>query len=755
MQSQPPQTPWVGLPRFQDESLLIDGLPIFDVSLGDDLADATFGLEDVDSTPTKSIPASASSSAASAQSQSQTAQKTNADVVDISLDLGDYLPEEEVTHQYTSINIQDVEQTRRLSEMSDCFEESRRRPESQSQARGQIQSKPREISHKREGSHSRIPVAGPSKKAKPPIEKKDDDLYKRRLSDSLRRSSSANLYQLASSQSHISILARSSAKAPKSTQVEVSVKTASSRSKSGLQNQPSQSTVNSGTKAHDHIDIADGEVETPHIPDRVNTSALTRYLSKSAIPTPSSSSPKDTSISSNNLPAYQEPEQRKLSPSTSASTIDESTSILPPVANHSFTSVRHGSPFELSSSVSEASSSHTHLSDSSKNSRISVAQSTSSRRSSMSEKVVGFFSNLLTRSASSSSLRHEAMFNDDAEEEDKGEGEGEDGNEEDPQEDTARFDEYEAIYRGNKIDGLGIESSQTTHDQSQSHFQEQPEPETASHTAESQTNATMTGVHIPGFKSLTKPIPFSRPLHVRQERPPSKATSQFTAADAGTTSSKPRFRAPLQPSGANNTGKHPSASTSSTKLMISKPTNISSSTTLNKSHRPIVRTSAFASAAIAKLPPPGKGHLTSTSSQPVSIKSSERVGNLNDRRNVFERLADTQSVSSRLSKTSGRAGGSQRSNNAKQASVPANSRNSSSATTLTVPIRGHTPGKASTIRSHQRARFDAIVQEKQRAKQHEEDEVRRKQAQEEEEEYQRRRKETVIWAKPVPDMYRS
>lgn len=69
----------------------------------------------------------------------------------------------------------------------------------------------------------------------------------------------------------------------------------------------------------------------------------------------------------------------------------------------------------------------------------------------------------------------------------------------------------------------------------------------------------------------------------------------------------------------------------------------------------------------------------------------------------------------------------------------------------TVPVSGHTPGKASRARMEQRAAFDRAVKEKIDEKERVRAEEERKKADEEERRYRESRKETVVWAKPVPE----
>ncbi len=152
-------------------------------------------------------------------------------------------------------------------------------------------------------------------------------------------------------------------------------------------------------------------------------------------------------------------------------------------------------------------------------------------------------------------------------------------------------------------------------------------------------------------------------------------------------------------------------------INTSKPTSAS----IAKPHIRPTTTSAFASAALARLPPPGKG--ASSSSKPVMIRPAERALNLPKTRAVFE---------------------SHPYNPVKRPGIP-----------KTVPLHGRTPGKASRQRVQQREAFDARVRERMEKEDRERREEERLREEEEEEEYRRRRKQTVIWAKPVPSIYRA
>ena len=142
------------------------------------------------------------------------------------------------------------------------------------------------------------------------------------------------------------------------------------------------------------------------------------------------------------------------------------------------------------------------------------------------------------------------------------------------------------------------------------------------------------------------------------------------------------------------------------------------STTSNTA-RPVPRprTSAFASAALAKLPPPGKG--SSSSVKPVRVRTPERARDLASRRKVFEGQPPPPRPISR-----------------------------------TIPVVGRTPGKMSKQRAAQREQYDLAAKERRAEMDRRRAETDRKRAAEEDEVYKRKRRETVIRANPVPSMYK-
>ncbi len=152
----------------------------------------------------------------------------------------------------------------------------------------------------------------------------------------------------------------------------------------------------------------------------------------------------------------------------------------------------------------------------------------------------------------------------------------------------------------------------------------------------------------------------------------------------------------------------------------------------NQPSRPTTTTkSAFASAALARLPPPGKG--SSSSARPVVLKEVERARDISAKRRVFE-------------------GPTYIAPSSKPPSAPTKSVSARKLPT-TIPVSGRTPGKASAQRAIERQKFDAVVREKMAAKEQQrqaDEEARRKR---EEEEVRELRKKTVIRAHPVPDLY--
>jgi hypothetical protein len=117
-------------------------------------------------------------------------------------------------------------------------------------------------------------------------------------------------------------------------------------------------------------------------------------------------------------------------------------------------------------------------------------------------------------------------------------------------------------------------------------------------------------------------------------------------------------------------------------------------------------TSSFASAALARLPPPGKG--CSSAGEKIVIKPLERATNLQARRALFEKSKNQPVFPAVLGKENVRTG----------------------------------PRSEKGI--------SARLEEKRKMREAEE----RKKRMEEERAYREKRKETVVKARPVPDMYR-
>lgn len=239
---------------------------------------------------------------------------------------------------------------------------------------------------------------------------------------------------------------------------------------------------------------------------------------------------------------------------------------------------------------------------------------------------------------------------------------------------------------------------------------------------------------VSGPGALTKPVPFSRPLHVRApprrdveaKEQPAKQRPHISKTTTVSTC-KAAIRAPLQSSRSQPNTKS-----------VNKAGPLSPKSKSNPFHlRPATR-SAFASAALAKLPPPGKGHKVAI--EPIKVRDVEKGHDIAAIRDVFERLSSTSSSSFNKPPTAG--------------SCAKSHANRPGVLQRTVPLRGRTPGKSSALRAQQRAAFDQVVKEKMEEKERKETEERRRREMEEEMEYRQRRKETVIRANPVPEMYR-
>jgi hypothetical protein len=117
------------------------------------------------------------------------------------------------------------------------------------------------------------------------------------------------------------------------------------------------------------------------------------------------------------------------------------------------------------------------------------------------------------------------------------------------------------------------------------------------------------------------------------------------------------------------------------------------------------KSSSFASAALARLPPPGKG--SSSAGEKIIVKPLERASNLQARRALFERSKNQ-------------------------------------------PVFPVAPGTGQGKENAQDGNVRARLEEKRKLREAED----RNRKMEEEREYRNKRKETVVKARPVPDMYR-
>ncbi|WVO14287.1 hypothetical protein L204_101919 [Cryptococcus depauperatus] len=224
--------------------------------------------------------------------------------------------------------------------------------------------------------------------------------------------------------------------------------------------------------------------------------------------------------------------------------------------------------------------------------------------------------------------------------------------------------------------------------------------------------------------ALSKPVPLSQVLHSRVPPRPlpgkqDKVCKQLVARNKSA-------RAPLRPTIVQTNQLQ--AATSAQALKAKNKS--------NHLDRPTT-TSAFASAALARLPLPGKGHMVAA--EPVKVREMERKQDIAEIRGVFERLApNPRAAFKNIHKAPSKI----------KSTHPYNFQ-------PTVPLRGHTPGKSSALRAQKRHEFDQAVRRKMEEKERKEIEEKQKREEQEEIEYLQRRKETVIWAKPVPRMYKS
>ena len=133
------------------------------------------------------------------------------------------------------------------------------------------------------------------------------------------------------------------------------------------------------------------------------------------------------------------------------------------------------------------------------------------------------------------------------------------------------------------------------------------------------------------------------------------------------------------------------------KQPVRQTSTIATSSSSVELRRRVATKSAFAAAALSRLPPPGKG--SSAAGQPVTIRATERAHDLASRKSVFEGPTAIPTYQ----------GSSQR---VERPSRP-------QAMKKTIPLHGHTPGKASRARAERRLAFDQGVRERTDARQQE------------------------------------
>lgn len=136
--------------------------------------------------------------------------------------------------------------------------------------------------------------------------------------------------------------------------------------------------------------------------------------------------------------------------------------------------------------------------------------------------------------------------------------------------------------------------------------------------------------------------------------------------------------------------------------------------------------SAFASAALARLPKPGTDH--TLGSAPIRVRDAERARDLAIKRAMFERAGKTEA----------------------HVPAPVPRRRAEPA----APIRGQTPGKASRLRALERAAYDSEVATRAAEKTAEDAKLARVRAQVEAELDRQARCETVVRAHPLPSVYK-
>ncbi|WVR07733.1 hypothetical protein IAU60_004776 [Kwoniella sp. DSM 27419] len=692
MPSQLPSTPWTGSTRFADESLLLEARPIFgDVTLGD--LDQSMDWDDVTNTSTPR--------ARPCTPKRVTPRRVDPSPANESLDLGDYLPEDEGSHPDgpgptlpATTAGPSCPPPRLIAELTTSSERKRDRSDSPlDDGTGAKKRKP----------PSTLQVTSPGVQPPPallpaPTAAASTPEPRLNVTDNSHTSSSA-------------FASGSRAPSPPALHQPFSsdMTTASTRLKRAIQfvarDEAISQTIESETEQRDSACL------TPNTKSDVQPAISTNSESLRMQPGPDLEVQTDANTAS--VPTH---------PWRSVSTLQTEAinwTAQPPTntpaqkgLGHSPASTRVASPTPSHSSTASSSlrlrlvtppsdtptiqhPSHTGAA------RVSPANST--RRESMSEKVVGFFSSLLRASVSSGSLAQDA----------------------------------DAAPRGSSpVDGspgkttasLEVEHPAVEEEETSVTDQARQRPASGRNGASGTTGARSTRLP-PGFIGLTRPVAFSRPLHIREEKRPvatgsgSRSTQPVRPIDP-TAQARPRLptvtRQPLQPTRSQNVA--------SSAAVASRAGNAA----IDKSVRRPATGTAFTKAALARLPSPGKG--ATPSARPTKVREIERASNLADRKSVFERLAAASSARAAT--------------NSKPSSGP-----SAGGLKRTVPIVGHTPGKASSVRAAQRAKFDEARREKMGERERAVEEVRRKKEAEEQERYLQSRKETVIWAKPVPGIY--
>ena len=293
---------------------------------------------------------------------------------------------------------------------------------------------------------------------------------------------------------------------------------------------------------------------------------------------------------------------------------------------------------------SNAASSDLPSSDDRHTSLVRVLSNDSSRRSSISERVIGFVSSLLSGPQPSPSNAAEAH----------------------------------------------VGSSAVTNSMEQDNDTPSSPPKPQRKSIAVQPAPFLPGFRVPHIAPLTKPV---------TGQPRQTASSQAKAVSGGKPPAPTTLRKSLGTTSLNHT----------------RPTH-----------------TAFTSAALARLPPPGKG--ASSSAKPSTVTEAERARNLAAKKAMYDALASAHAPPAK-----------------KPSTLPMESRKP---VPKTIPVTGRTPGKASRARAEERMRFEEGLKARQKQKDGELARMNQLRDEIEEEEQRIRRKETVIRAKPVPEMYR-